>query len=544
MKKWMRIVVCTVAVFCWMFSVAAAQVAVLCYHELDHDGDLWAASSRHFDEHLQYLKENGYRFISLDEYLAYTAGKLQLPEKSVMITFDDGYLSFYQKAYPLLQKYQVPAMLAIVTSWTDGEGKPTDVRALASWAQLKEMEKSGLVTLVSHSHALHKNQAIDPQGDLSSIAQNHLYVNGRYETEDEYAARLQNDFRKTQEIFQREFGHPAKALVWPYGLYSEKSVELARASGLQATFLLDGGVNDVSLQSEKYAKRMIIDRSINTEKLAKLLTSNHGEWDGNPIRMARVDIHRIYDKDAQAFQRNLLELRERILSNKIGVVVLQAFAPGKNNGMPQAAYFYTKAMPVAADVLNRVYTVLDQSGANVLVSMPLQTADSAKVSALYRDLGRYTPVMGISFDDTAVAGEAKIQDELLGAFQENRPNAVVMQRISAGELDGNTARQDFVKRFNEASGAGNYVIVTADPLRDGGKDAEIYLKKVAELIRKTGQVRKAIVEVNVYDTKHEQWMDEKDFNASMDTLKKEGIRNMGYTPDTYCQWKGRVEQKK
>lgn len=146
-----------------------AKVAIFCYHEVDRPNDAFAVSSGRLEAHLKYLKKEGYHFVTLNEYLAYTDGKLKLPDKSVMITFDDGYRSFYTKVYPLLKKYDVPAMLAIVTSWTDGEGLPTDVRAVATWDELKEMEKSGLVTVVSHSHALHKQQALDPQGTATVL---------------------------------------------------------------------------------------------------------------------------------------------------------------------------------------------------------------------------------------------------------------------------------------------------------------------------------------------------------------------------------------
>ncbi len=129
-------------------------------------------------------------FVSLDEYIRYAKGELSLPEKSVMIAFDDGYRSFYTKVYPLLKKYRVPGMLAIVSSWTNGEEKPNDVRDLASWQELKEMEASGLVAVVSHTHAMHKQQAINSQGSRNGVVGSHLYFQGRYESDEEYETRL------------------------------------------------------------------------------------------------------------------------------------------------------------------------------------------------------------------------------------------------------------------------------------------------------------------------------------------------------------------
>ena len=110
----------------------SAQAAILCYHEVDRENDDFAVSQTQLERHIVKMKKEGWHFVSLDEYIRYTKGEAKLPQKSVMLTFDDGYRSFYTKVYPLLQKYQVPAMLAIVSSWTAGEEKPNDVRNLAS----------------------------------------------------------------------------------------------------------------------------------------------------------------------------------------------------------------------------------------------------------------------------------------------------------------------------------------------------------------------------------------------------------------------------
>ena len=180
----------------------SAHVTILCYHEVDRAGDAFAVSHQRLEEHLKFLKQEGCHFVSLDEYLRFCRGELQLPDNSVMITFDDGYRSFYTKVYPLLKKYQVPGMLAIVSSWTNHEEKPNDVRDTASWEELKEMENSGLVTVVSHTHAMHKQQEINPQGGRNGVAGSHLYFAGRYETDEEYKTRVSNDINEVQRLFQ------------------------------------------------------------------------------------------------------------------------------------------------------------------------------------------------------------------------------------------------------------------------------------------------------------------------------------------------------
>lgn len=430
MKKILKIFTLAAALVVLGAQVALASVAILCYHEVDRPGDKFAVTSSALKSQLAYLQKNGYHFVSLDEYIRYTRGELTLPEKSVMITFDDGYQSFYTRAYPILKQYNAPAMLAVVTSWTDGEGKPTDVRSLATWDELRELEASGLVTVVSHSHALHKQQAIDPQGDRNGVAGYHLYINQRYETDDEYQARLAADMAETQRLFAEHLGHKSRAIVWPYGIYSAQSIDAALASGAEATFLLDGGLESQPGDSARiYAKRMIMASDVDMKHFVSLLTKNHEEWNSAGIRLAQVDMDNIYDKDLTQFNRNLATLATQLDDNDINLVALQAFADPDGDGNVDKVYFENSVVPVEADVFTHVANSLMQRNINVVAWLPtlnytaLATADGsnlvqstgekgwynrispfddtamARVATLYRELGAHTPVFGVLFQD-------------------------------------------------------------------------------------------------------------------------------------------------
>jgi biofilm PGA synthesis lipoprotein PgaB len=611
-KKIVRVLLCSALLLWLMMSCAFAQVAILCYHEIDKPADTYAIDESKFKAHLDYLKDNGYHFVSLDEYIAYTKGTLKLPDKSVMITFDDGYLSFYTKVYPLLQKYQIPAMLAIVTSWTDGEGKPTDIGDLASWDNLREMESSGLVTIVSHSHALHKNQEINPQGDLSSIAESHLYVNNRYETENEYETRLNNDFREGQKIFEEKLGHKARAIVWPYGLYSGKSVDIAMENGMEATFLLDGGINNPDEKSAKYAKRMLMDKNPGIKRLASLLTKDHEEWNSQPLRMAQVDIDALYDENPQQFNQNIQELLTRMRENRIQVVALQAFADPDGDGNVEGVYFYNHEVPVVADVFSTVANALLQDNINVVAWMPslavhaladkndanlvqasgekgwykrMSPFDSSiepKLCALYRDLSRYSAVTGIlfqddlymnDFEDVSPYGKAAYEkafgksldalnhkDEnemdrwtklktnrltelsltLAAAFKENRPNACIMRDIYAEPVLNPKAQEWFAQDFADCLKNYDYTVVMAYPYMDKEKDPMGFLANMANVIKANPEVNsKVIIKIQSYDWDKEKWLSSKIFNEQIQTLKKNGVRNIGYYPDTFYHIEGK-----
>ena len=347
-----------------------ANVTILCYHEVDRAGDAFAVSHQRLEDHLQFLQKEGYHFVSLDEYVRFCRGELKLPDKSVMITFDDGYRSFYTKAYPLLKKYQAPGMLAIVSSWTNHEEKPNDVRDTASWEELKEMEDSGLVTVVSHTHAMHKQLAINPQGGRNGVVGSHLYFEGRYETDEEYKTRVSNDINEVQRLFQEKLGHKAQAMVWPYGIYTKEAVEIAAQSGMEATFLLDGGVNMPGEKSRLYAKRIIMESNFDVSRLKKLLTVNHDTWDSSGIRLAQVDLDNIYSENPQKYAQNLEGLFTNLASNNINAVALQAFADPDGDGNVDEVYFANSQIPVRADIFSDVANRLQQQGITVLAWLP------------------------------------------------------------------------------------------------------------------------------------------------------------------------------
>ena len=94
-----------------------------------------------FEDQIKYLTDNNYYFPNWDEVKQYVAGQLSLPEKSIVLTDDDGSSSFFDLAVPILTKYKVPVTSFVITSWTDPKTINTD---------------KNLVTFMSHSHDMHQ----------------------------------------------------------------------------------------------------------------------------------------------------------------------------------------------------------------------------------------------------------------------------------------------------------------------------------------------------------------------------------------------------
>lgn len=544
------------------------------------------------EQQIQDLKAQGYRFVSLDEYESYMKGELALPEKSVMLTFDDGYASVYTQVYPLLQKYQVPAMIALVTSWTEGEGKPSDVGTLLTWEQVREMEASGLVSVASHSHAMHKQQAIDPQGDRNAVAGYHLYftnlpkadgtTESRYETDEEYRTRLQQDIQKSQAVFCEHLGHPVRAMVWPYGIFSGEAQQAAQAAGMDVMFNLNASANNTpETTSLSNSNRALLEKSTPKKEFQQDLTGNRA-----PIRLAQVDIDAIYDEDPVAMRENIRGVIEHLNNNGINLVALQAFADPDGDGNVDKVYFHNNVVPVEADVFNTVanaietdnidvvawlpglsYTVLAAAdGSNVVQAdgeagwyqrlSPFDAANESKLVELYRDLGRYTVAQGVLFQDdlylndfedvspaakgAGTAAKTKRLTDLslaLGAaFRESRPDGLLLRDIYDEVVLNPASEEWFAQNYADCLKHYDYVVVMAYPYMDHEKDPLGFLARVAKAVEQAGGTDKTIVKIQSYDWEKERWFSNKNFSAQMKTLKDAGIRHMGYYPNTFCYW--------
>ncbi len=220
----------------------APRVQVLVYHHIQDpsDGPVTITPAQ-FESHLAWLREQGYPILSLAEFEAVLARRLNPGPRSVLITFDDGYASFYTQALPLLRRYAAPAVIFIVMGWlqTDGPGR------YLSQVQARELLDSGLVAVQGHSYLGHTQIPVGPEGLHGPFLTRKMWLGSRLETAGEFAGRVRSDLVQTRTALQR-LGVPADQalhLAWPFGDYGQKQGDgtppaLAREAGFQ--FLYTG----------------------------------------------------------------------------------------------------------------------------------------------------------------------------------------------------------------------------------------------------------------------------------------------------------------
>lgn len=187
-------------------------VPILTYHNLAEQakGRLVLAAAS-FREQMRYLKTNGYRVVSLADFVEYTRLNRQLPQRAVVLTFDDGYRAFKDLAYPVLKELGFTATLFIYTDWV-GAG-----RGALSWADLRELAAAGM--------------------DIQGHSKTHADLRrAQGETEAQYARRMQAELEQPQELFHRNLGRRTQVLAYPYGRWEEGLLPKVKQYGYIAAF--------------------------------------------------------------------------------------------------------------------------------------------------------------------------------------------------------------------------------------------------------------------------------------------------------------------
>lgn len=189
---------------------------ILMYHHVVPDGepcnDMTITAGR-LEEDLAWLEEQGYTTVLPRELAAGTP----LPEKPVLITFDDGYRSNYDLAFPLLKQYQAKAAIALMGFMQD-----VGAESFLSWEMCREMEASGLVEIGSHTYRLHnldQREGLFTPGGINGIQ--------RKPEEDDaaFAERVLGDLQRSCDQIQAELGKAPTFFAYPYGITEPDAME-------------------------------------------------------------------------------------------------------------------------------------------------------------------------------------------------------------------------------------------------------------------------------------------------------------------------------
>lgn len=249
-----------------------ADVPILMYHHLAGESSDTTVTPEAFEAQIKALYDSGYTSISVDELISYVDGYSELPEKPVLITFDDGYLSNYELAFPILKKYNMKAAIFVIGS-SVGKSfyKDTDNPIIPhfDYEQAAEMIESGLISIQSHTYDMHQWQPFEEGTARTSIQM----LEG--EDENDFIGVLREDFLKSSSEIYENTGIPVNALAFPNGLYDTLSQAVLIELGVRVTLSTESGVNTVikGLPQSLYAmKRINMTESVTAAELVELLS--------------------------------------------------------------------------------------------------------------------------------------------------------------------------------------------------------------------------------------------------------------------------------
>ncbi|MCP5108635.1 MAG: poly-beta-1,6-N-acetyl-D-glucosamine N-deacetylase PgaB, partial [bacterium] len=437
----------------------------LCYHDVrdkvheHYDPDMMAISTDHLISHFSWLKSHNYHPVSIDDLLNARKGIKPLPENAVLITFDDGLKSIYTKVFPLLKLFNYPAVVALVGKWEKG-GKEMKVKyppwtltedSFLTEAQIRELDRSGLVEFASHSYNMHRGVLGNPQGNMQPAPSARTYYPGTntYESDDAYKKRIRADLEKSVRRMKKVLGKGPRVMVWPYGKYNRTTVEIAASLGMVVTLTLETKRNTVANLAA--VGRNLIMRNPNTDDL--IFTLRYPFEDTDPVRIVQVDMDYLYDDNKKVLLKNFDTLISRIYRLNIRVVFLQAFADPDGDGTADALYFPNRHLPMRADLFNRVaWQLKGRSGVKVFAWLPVTAFDipekpgkkplhyvmeagkngvkpsaykrlsvfdpeaRAVISGIYEDLARHADYDGIHYHDDAFLTDYEDAGPLASAF--------------------------------------------------------------------------------------------------------------------------------
>lgn len=199
-----------------------------------------------FESHIATLKEAGYNAITYEQYYDYVINDAPLPDKPIIITFDDGYSSNYMYAYPVLKKYNTKATIFVIT---DRRGLALSINPHFSWNQAREMQSSGIIDIQSHTHS-HQMSTTLSDFDLFF------------------------ELKTSKNMIENKMGKKCSVLAFPFGDAGEREIEAAKKAGyLVINKVGDAGVNRKS-EGVDALKRITVRADWSAQRLLDIINEN------------------------------------------------------------------------------------------------------------------------------------------------------------------------------------------------------------------------------------------------------------------------------
>lgn len=229
-----------------VFKETKKDVLIIMYHQISENSSLWGdyvIPEKMLEADFQYLKSNGYTPVKIKDLVEFTSGKKDLPEKTVVITFDDGQRSFLTKVLPLLEKYNFPANVNIVGSLVDlytENGETDDRYAYLNWNDIKILSEHPLVEIGHHSYNFHSLGLRRGMGKIYG------------ESNSAYTEIIKTDIKTLNDKLLSDIGFVPFIMAYPYGIKNKTLEEIVKSEGFSVTLSCRECINKISVGDELF----------------------------------------------------------------------------------------------------------------------------------------------------------------------------------------------------------------------------------------------------------------------------------------------------
>ena len=229
-------------------------LVVLNYHDICENGNIFSRSPEQFEADMKYLIDNGFHFVSPTLYLSHIKGKADLPDKPVLITFDDGLSSVYKYAYPIMKKLNIEGFFFLLVSRVNTSDN------YVTWEQCCEMQSSRVFSIESHTFNSHYF-VDDRKGRHAALISRLPLPDGTVETSEQYFERVSEDLLLSKQIIEEKTQKKVNFLAIPFGYGNNDLNKIVRNQGYIGTFNSGGGVNTLPLKNGWSVKRITIRKN-------------------------------------------------------------------------------------------------------------------------------------------------------------------------------------------------------------------------------------------------------------------------------------------
>lgn len=216
------------------------ELPVIMYHSVLKDSariGKYVVSPQSFESDLAFLKSNGYEAVTVSDLIDYVYNDKPLPKKPVMITFDDGYYNNLVYAAPLLEKYNMKAVISVIGRYSDeytrtGEKNPNYSHLV--WEDVRELSKSGVFEVQNHSYDLH-SMSKSRSGSMKNS----------WESAEDYKELFTGDTKRCEQLLNA-IGIKAECYTYPFGTYCGEAEKYIRDMGFKASLSCTEGMNCIT----------------------------------------------------------------------------------------------------------------------------------------------------------------------------------------------------------------------------------------------------------------------------------------------------------